>query len=115
MDDMITIFADMEANAIEEIAIEDLLSVRTGDGHSFELEEDESLQALIDDISTNGFLEPILVRADKDGLGCYEIISGHRRVYAAEKLGFERITAIVMNDDNENSISYYSRCDLTEI
>ncbi|NCE98196.1 ParB N-terminal domain-containing protein [Emergencia sp. 1XD21-10] len=89
---------------MRELKLEDLLPFHTGAGHTFEIEEDDDMRELMADVSVNGILEPILVRADKDRLGCYEIISGHRRVYVAEKLGFERITAIIMEYNDEKAI-----------
>ena len=48
--------------------------------------ENEKMLELAKSIEKNGILSPILVRPLKDGE--YEIISGHRRKYAAERLGY---------------------------
>ena len=42
---------------------------------------------LIESIEVNGQLMPVLVRPSKNG---YEMISGHRRKYAMQKLGYQK-------------------------
>jgi ParB family chromosome partitioning protein len=50
--------------------------------HNF---DDKSLDELADSIKTHGLLQPILVRADKNRVGMYEIIAGERRWRAAQR------------------------------
>ena len=62
--------------------------------------DDEKMQDLIDSIQENGVLTPVLIRPDNhDG---YEMISGHRRMHAAQLAGLVTIPAIVreMTDDD---------------
>ena len=58
---------------------------------------------LIESIEVNGQLMPVLVRTvEKNG---YEMISGHRRKYAMQKLGYQKVKAIVKNlNDDEATI-----------
>ena len=68
-------------------------------GHPFKVIDDEKMQDLIESISESGVLTPVLIRPDRnDG---YEMISGHRRMHAAQKAGLITIPAIVreMTDD----------------
>ena len=68
-------------------------------GHPFKVIDDEKMQDLIESISESGVLTPVLIRPDQnDG---YEMISGHRRMHAAQKAGLITIPAIVreMTDD----------------
>ena len=68
-------------------------------GHPFKVIDDEKMQDLIESISESGVLIPVLIRPDQnDG---YEMISGHRRMHAAQKAGLITIPAIVreMTDD----------------
>ena len=60
--------------------------------------EDASFVRLLNSIRRVGIIEPVAVR-EKDGK--YEIVSGQRRVYAAEILGMRSVPAIVyeVNDD----------------
>lgn len=69
-------------------------------GHPFKVIDDEKMQDLIDSIRENGVLTPVLIRPDNhDG---YEMISGHRRMHAAQLAGLVTIPAIVreMTDDD---------------
>ena len=69
-------------------------------GHPFKVIDDEKMQDLIDSIQENGVLTPVLIRPDNhDG---YEMISGHRRMHAAQLAGLVTIPAIVreMTDDD---------------
>ncbi len=67
--------------------------------HPFQVVEDESMRALAESIREYGIQEPLLVRKKEDGK--YEIISGHRRRYAAELTGLTEVPVhIVEMDDN---------------
>lgn len=89
---------------MREIQIEDLLPFHTGDGHPFEVTDDEDMKELEADIEENGILEPILVRPDANLAGRYELIAGHRRLHVARNLGFEKLKAIIMEYDDEMAI-----------
>ena len=92
-----------ENKDIKEIMIDKLNSFHTGEHeHVFSVNEDEDMISLIEDIKVNDVVEPILVRPDVDDR--YEIIAGHRRVYASRKLGKEIIKAIVLNYDDDLAI-----------
>ena len=70
--------------------------------HPFHINLDEDMVKLIESIEVNGQLMPVLVRTSKNG---YEMISGHRRKYAMEKLGYQKVKAIVKNlNDDEATI-----------
>lgn len=69
--------------------------------HTFELhKEREDYIALVNSISENGILEPILVRPIRRKANEYEIIMGHRRSAAAAECGFVEVPCIIqdMND-----------------
>ena len=67
--------------------------------HPFQVRDDELMQQTIDSIQQVGILTPVILRPDESGE--YEMISGHRRLYAAGLAGLETIPAIVrkMTDD----------------
>ena len=69
-------------------------------GHPFKVIDDEKMQDLIDSIRENGVLTPVLIRPDNHD--SYEMISGHRRMHAAQLAGLVTIPAIVreMTDDD---------------
>lgn len=84
----------------EESAMEiEIDKIKPFSGHPFKVIDDEKMQDLIESISESGVLTPVLIRPDRnDG---YEMISGHRRMHAAQKAGLITIPAIVreMTDD----------------
>ena len=77
---------------IVEIAIERL---RVFENHPFRVEMDSQMKDLQDSIKKYGIITPVIVRPRKEGY--YEIISGHRRIFAAEKLGYRNL--ILSGDD----------------
>ena len=60
--------------------------------HPYKVIDNEEMQCLAESIKSQGVLNPITVRPISDG---YEIISGHRRVFACKKLGVEFVPAFV--------------------
>ena len=66
--------------------------------HPFQVREDESLKELMESIRCYGVLSPLLARPKGNG---YELVSGHRRRLAAQKLGLETVPVLVreMSDD----------------
>ncbi len=74
------------------------------ENHPFKVLEDEKMEELIDSIKVCGILTPVIVRKDKDDL--YQMISGHRRLYAAKKAGLEMIPAIVKEMSDDDAIIY---------
>lgn len=72
--------------------------------HPFKVLDDELMQQTIDSISQVGVLSPAVVRPDPGG--GYEVISGHRRLYACEAAGLETMPVIVKDlTDDEAVIS----------
>mgnify|MGYP003292420937 CR=1 FL=1 len=69
--------------------------------HPYKVVDNEDMQNLIESIRTQGVLNPITVRPISDG---YEIISGHRRVFACKKLGVEFVPAFVKEMTREEAI-----------
>ena len=82
---------------IVEIEMERLRSFRN---HPFKVKADADMLQLIESISKYGVMNPLIVRPIPEGV--YEIISGHRRKYAAQQLGFRKLPVIirVMRDDD---------------
>ena len=84
----------------EESAMEiEIAKIHPFRHHPFRVTDDEKMQDLVDSIQENGILSPALVRPI--GNDEYEMISGHRRMHAAQRLGMERIPVIIreMTDD----------------
>ena len=81
---------------VVEIELERLHPFR---GHPFKVRDDPQMLNLVDSIGKYGVLNPLIVRPVPEGW--YEIISGHRRKYAAWKLGYRKLPVIirVLKDD----------------
>lgn len=84
----------------EESAMDiEIEKIRPFKDHPFKVLDDEKMQDLVESIRANGILSPVLIRPV--GNDRYEMVSGHRRMHAAQVLGLERIPAIIreMADD----------------
>mgnify|MGYP002709027786 CR=1 FL=1 len=67
--------------------------------HPFKVQANSQMIELQESIKKYGILNPLIVRPRQDGT--YEIISGHRRKFAAEKIGYRKVPVIirVLKDD----------------
>lgn len=91
----------------QEDKLEKIINLHIGDihefsNHPFGVRMDDDMRKLIDSVSQNGVLLPVLVRPSKDGKG-YEMISGHRRMKAVELNNMSEIPAIVRNLDDDQA------------
>ena len=69
--------------------------------HPFKVKDDEDMEKLMESIQTYGVLTPAIVREKEDR---YEMVSGHRRKHACERLGMETIPAVVKELTREEAI-----------
>lgn len=68
--------------------------------HPFKVKEDEDMKQLKESVKEEGILVPVIVRpSDKGG---YEIISGHRRVYAAKSVGLTEVPVFIREDISDD-------------
>ena len=70
--------------------------------HPFKVLDDDKMHELVESIMINGVLVPVTVRPLEDGE--YEMISGHRRLFAVKEIGLDRIPAIVKKYDDEEAV-----------
>ena len=70
--------------------------------HPYKVIDNEEMNCLVESIKSQGILNPITVRPIDNGE--YEIVSGHRRVFACKKLGFEFVPAFVKEMTREEAI-----------
>ena len=82
---------------VRQIPIDDLHPFTN---HPFKVLDDEAMTRTVESIAQYGVLAPLIARPRPDGNG-YEIISGHRRQYAAKLAGLDTLPVIVrqMSDD----------------
>ena len=69
--------------------------------HPFKVKDDEDMEKLMESIATYGVLTPVIIREKGDR---YEMVSGHRRKHACERLGIETIPAVVKELTREEAI-----------
>jgi len=80
----------------------EVAKIRPFKDHPFKVLDDEKMHELVESIMLNGVLVPVTVRPIEDGE--YEMISGHRRLFAVNEIGLERIPAIVKKYDDDEAV-----------
>ena len=80
----------------------EVAKIRPFKDHPFKVLDDEKMHELVESIMLNGVLVPVTVRPLEDGN--YEMISGHRRLFAVKEIGLEKIPAIVKNYDDDEAV-----------
>lgn len=70
--------------------------------HPFKVVDDEKMHELVESIMKNGVLTPVILREAENGK--YTMISGHRRLFAAKFIGFEKIPAIIKNMTDDEAV-----------
>ena len=69
-------------------------------GHPFKVKDDAEMNTLIESIQTQGILSPLIVRPIENTEE-YEVISGHRRLHAAQKAGITEVPALIYALDRD--------------
>ena len=87
---------EQQREQVQQIPIGELFPFKD---HPFKVLYDESMQRTVESVEQYGVLSPLIARPRPEG--GYEIISGHRRQYAAKLAGLDTLPVIVRNiDDN---------------
>lgn len=73
------------------------------ENHPYKIMDDEAMEELKASIADVGLLNRIIVRPLENTADEYEIISGHRRVHAAELLGMKEVPAVVYFIDRDEA------------
>ena len=76
--------------------------LRPFEGHPFKVKDDEEMNTLIESVQTQGILSPLIVRPIEN-TDEYEVISGHRRLHAAQKAGIVEIPALIYALDRDSA------------
>lgn len=71
------------------------------EGHPYKVIDNEEMEALTESIMQNGIVSPIIVRPLENTDREYEVISGHRRLYAAQKAGLTEVPALIYAIDRD--------------
>ena len=72
------------------------------EGHPYKVLDNEEMEALTESIHTEGILSPLIVHP-LEGTEEYEVISGHRRLHAAQRAGLSEIPALVYEINREEA------------
>ncbi|NLT15603.1 MAG: ParB/RepB/Spo0J family partition protein [Clostridiales bacterium] len=71
------------------------------EGHPYKVLDNEEMNDLIGSIQESGILTPLLVRPLEGTTDEYEVISGHRRLHAAQKAGLKTVPAFIHAIDRD--------------
>lgn len=91
--------AHLQTEQIQQLPIDELHPFVN---HPFKVQDDEAMAETVESISQRGILSPLIARPRAEG--GYEIISGHRRQYAAKKAGLDTVPVIVRNMTDDDAI-----------
>ena len=87
------------------------------DNHPYKVIDDDSMDELVESIREHGILNPLIVRPVEGVENSYEIISGHRRFHAAQRLGLKKVPCTVhfVDRDTATVMMVDSNCQRTEL
>ena len=100
LDDLFSTEEDRQEEQREQVQQIPIDALHPFTNHPFKVLDDEAMTRTVESIAQYGVLAPLIARPRPDGDG-YEIISGHRRQYAAKLAGLDTLPVIVrqMSDD----------------
>ena len=91
----------IDKNLCKPIAIS-IEKLHPFEGHPYKVLDNEEMEALAESIHTEGILSPLIVRP-LEGTEEYEVISGHRRLHAAQRAGLSKVPALVCEISREEA------------
>ena len=93
-----------DATAKEQRTEMPLSDLHPFEGHPFKVLDDELMEQTVESIKQIGVVSPLIVRPDPEG--GFEILSGHRRLHAAQLAGLETVPVIVKEMDDDAAIIF---------
>ncbi|MDO4812184.1 MAG: ParB/RepB/Spo0J family partition protein [Eubacteriales bacterium] len=69
--------------------------------HPYKVQDNEEMDALVESIRENGIMSPLIVRPLENSENEYEVVSGHRRLHAAQKAGITEVPALIYTLDRD--------------
>jgi len=93
-----------DASAKEKRTEMPLSDLHPFEGHPFKVLDDELMEQTVESIKQIGVVSPLIVRPDPEG--GFEILSGHRRLHAAQLAGLETVPVIVNEMDDDAAIIF---------
>lgn len=88
-----------EKNWVEEIPVD---AIDEFPGHPFAVREDDDMRELVESVADAGVIAPTLLRPKSNGR--YEMVSGHRRLFASKCAGLDTVPAVVREIPDEQAI-----------
>ena len=87
------------------------------DNHPYKVIDGDSMDELVESIREHGIMNPLIVRPIEGVENSYEIISGHRRYHAAQRLGLKKMPCTVYDVDRDTAtvMMVDSNCQRTEL
>ena len=79
----------------------DVTKLKEFENHPYKVKHDDEMEMLIESIKEHGILSPIIARPLENGE--YEIISGHRRLFASKRAGLTEVPALIVEMDRDNA------------
>ena len=79
----------------------DITKLKEFENHPYKVKHDDEMEMLIESIKEQGILSPIIARPLENGE--YEIISGHRRLFASKRAGLTEVPALIVEMDRDNA------------
>ena len=79
----------------------DMKKLHPFEGHPYQVQDNEEMDALVESVQAQGVLTPLIVRPKENTTDEYEIVSGHRRFRAAEKAGMNEVPAFIYEMDRD--------------
>lgn len=87
---------------MKNITVIPISKLRPFEGHPYKVKDDDEMNTLIESIQEQGILSPLVVRPIEN-TNEYEVISGHRRLHAAEKAGIVEVPALIYALDRDSA------------
>ena len=69
--------------------------------HPYKVQDNEEMDSLVESIRENGIMSPLIVRPMDGAENEYEVVSGHRRLHAAQKAGITEVPALIYALDRD--------------
>ena len=84
VDELFTSQVERDSKGSSDIQLLPVASIVPFPNHPFGVRDDQDMEQLIESIQEHGILSPLTVRVASDGT--FELIRGHKRKHAAEKI-----------------------------
>ncbi len=97
---------------MKELKYIDIAKLHPFEGHPFKVRDNEEMNRLVESIQTQGIAEPLLVRPLENTADEYEVISGHRRLRAAQKAGLTEVPAFIHAINRDEAAIILVDCNL---